>query len=53
MRYISREIQRQFARLLEEAQLNEPELDRVSDAIAHNNGTPATAFDTYLKLKGN
>lgn len=48
MRYISRDIQRQFARICLEAQLSAHQLQRVGEAIRANNGTPPTAFEQYL-----
>lgn len=48
MRYISRDIQRQFARICLEARLSSRDIDRVAEAIFDNNGTPATAFQQYI-----
>jgi len=48
MRYISRDIQRQFARICLEARLSARDVDRVAEAILANNGTPATAFQQYI-----
>lgn len=46
-RYVSREIQRQFARLMIEAGCTEEQLDAAAILLDRNNGSPAGAFRTY------
>lgn len=53
MRYISRELQRQFARICLDAKLEPRAIRKISEAMALNNGTPATAFDQYISNQGN
>ena len=52
MRYISRELQRQFARICLDAKLEPRDIRKISDAMSLNNGTPATAFDQYILSQG-
>lgn len=51
-RYISREIQRQFARVLVEAEADLLTLERTAVAIQNTNGSYPNAFRGYLEKNG-